>query len=377
MTKEEFLAYAQINNNEVQVWYDETGPPYVLRGLTVPVKTQDIPSVDIADYLEQVQQITLPLNPDGSVIVDIIQRSLIEISPLIKYFFFEITPKHLPEVNSPALDSYIILSPSINSTDFNTSPYNILVGSIDTLRQSDYIMQSDRYKIGTLDRPYYTGPLNIDALLTGSAARANVQDSNYSNTGWTNSRYEGTKTSTVDYKTTPATTGRVFLGAEFSSGSTVPQINYLISSSQVVYKDFFYTGTGDTPQVNSKWANYEISRSSIYPDILYIKPSNYPFAYILPKVGDIVFIDSQAELMKVTLVDLDPDNQNWYALYVIRGYNNTVISSYDSGDEMKILTSVQIFNLKANQLSGVPKGRVHVKETGELIKLDSLGFIVL
>ena len=377
MTKEEFLAYAQINNNEVQVWYDETGPPYVLRGLTVPVKTQDIPSVDIADYLEQVQQITLPLNPDGSVIVDIIQRSLIEISPLIKYFFFEITPKHLPEVNSPALDSYIILSPSINSTDFNTSPYNILVGSIDTLRQSDYIMQSDRYKIGTLDRPYYTGPLNIDALLTGSAARANVQDSNYSNTGWTNSRYEGTKTSTVDYKTTPAKTGRVFLGAEFSSGSTVPQINYLISSSQVVYKDFFYTGTGDTPQVNSKWANYEISRSSIYPDILYIKPSNYPFAYILPKVGDIVFIDSQAELMKVTLVDLDPDNQNWYALYVIRGYNNTVISSYDSGDEMKILTSVQIFNLKANQLSGVPKGRVHVKETGELIKLDSLGFIVL
>ena len=384
MTQEEFLAYAQLPNHssDVNVLYDETGPPYTLRALTVPVITQDTPAIDITQYLQQVQEITLPLGAQGSVTVTIRQRSLIESPTLVRYFYFQIDPVQLPVINSPVTGSSIILSPSIDFGEFNVSPYNVLVGSIENLRQSDYIMQSDRYKIGTLDRPYYTGPLNIQALITGSATKANVQDSNYSNTGWINSRYEGTKTSTVDYRTTPATTGRIFQAAEFSSGSSISQINYLQSSSQVIYKDYFYTGTGDTPGITQIRTGFKVSSISP-PDssLFYIYNPEELNKITIPKEGEFIQAGpslpaNNSEIMRVNAVEIYSTSPLRYSLQVTRGYYGA-IQDISTNDQIYKISPVQIFNVTANKLSGVPKGRVLAKETGKLLTLDPLGFVLL
>lgn len=381
MTQIEFFAYVKLNPRSLNVWYDESGPPYTIRGVSIPVidKTNE----DSKTYLSQVEEVSIPLS-GGSVdhITLTVQQRIFILSLGYSCYILLVNPLNVNQIGS-RLDSNVkvLLSPATDVVTFADSSYNVLIGSVGDTRQSTYIMQSDRYKVGTLANPAYTGPLNIDALLKSSATKANIQDSSYSSLSWTRSRYDGTKTSVLDYKTEPALTGRTFLGAEFSSGSDFNQINYLLSSSQVTYVDFFYAGTADTPGFdNTGLSGYVFQQNYSKTDqIIYLKsaiPAKIPFR--APKIGDLLSTGTSGteEVMRVYGVETIEIFPIQLVMFVQRGWSNSLAKDLTVSSSYYHIEPVQIYNIEKNKLSGVPTGLIVVKETGRTLGLDQLGYVV-
>jgi len=388
MTQADFFSYARLYPNLLNIWYSTVGPPYTIYGLSVPVL--DKANEDSTTYLSQVEEISIPLIGGSLDYITLkVQQRFYAISKNIGYYLLLVTPYSIDSIGSTSVNnSKALLSPSLDVSTFADSPYNVLGGSIEDSRNSTYMMQSDRYKVGTLNNPSYTGPLNIDALLSGSATRASIQDSNYSSIGWLRSRYDGTKTNRADYKVDPALAGRLFQGADFASGSDISQINYLLSSSQVDYKDFFYAGKGDIP-------GFDLSIATDLRFITNLKnPVNYPSTEVVglwassintatnpryyPMQGDIIAVNylTTPELMKITNVGIVGTNRPvTYSLDLIRGYYSTA-ATISPPTVITRAAPVQIYNIENNKLSGVPKGLVIVKETGKTLGIDSLGYVI-
>ena len=384
MTQEEFFAYTQLHPDQVNIWYGTGGPPYTLKAITVPVLDSNTPPQDRSRLLENVQQITIPLSTGDNVTVNITsvtqaQSPGTSVMPVTRYYFYSIEPLTLPNIGNIGIAAgALVFSPSLDTFEFADSPYNILEGSIELSRQSSYIMEADRYKIGTLANPTYTGPLNIEELISGSATKADVQDSNYTTTGWINARYEGSKTDRIDYLSEPAISGKFFEASEFPSGSTSSEINYLITSNQVVYKEYFFAGIGDTPGLekeNSKYistANYNENAT-----IIAVTTNALGFTPAIFRVGDLISPAQAptAEIMRVEAVGILSTSPLLYSLVVTRGYFGNPQPIFILSNLYRV-NLVQIYNVTGNRLTGVPRGQVLVKETGRILKLDSLGFVI-
>lgn len=388
MTQVEFFAYAEIHSSTVNIWYTDTLPSQIL-GLTVPVLAPGLPvgEQDISSYLGQITNITIPLTNGELVTLNVLTRFLLQPLSPSPYYYFGVTPYTIPSPSYQTIvDGVISISPSINGEEFNASPYNVLQGVVENQRQSTFLMESDRYKVGTPSRPTYTGPVNIDSLLSGSATKARVQDSLYSDTGWSNSRYNGTKTNQLDFKVIPSITGRTFEASEYPLSTVDAQIRYQQSGSQVVFSTYFYSGKGDVPGLSSEYTHYIITgsgytESTPYFDVKLDGSSGALFP--LPKVGDLVSFNSLPsyqsgdELSYVTDIGIISLPTNYYRLFLNRNIGNLGTGGIPvSGDYLMKVEPVQIYNLKGSQVSGVPKGKLLVKETGQIVTLNSLGFII-
>lgn len=382
MTQQEFFAYTQLHPDQVNIWYGTGGPPYTLKAITVPVLDSNNPPQDRSRLLENVQQITLPLSTGDSITLNINSATQAQspgtpIMPVTRYYYYEIEPLILPSIGNIGIAAgTLVFSPSLDTFEFADSAYNILEGSLEVSRQSSYIMQADRYKIGTLANPTYTGPLNIEELLSGSALKADVQDSNYTSTGWTNARYEGSKTDRIDFLTEPAISGKFFPASEFPSGSTPLQINYLISSSQVIYKDYFFAGIGDTPGFVTENSKFKITSNYTEQSALLLISEEIPGTALTPiKAGDLIQIQGNTEIIRVDAVGISSTSPIIYGLIVTRGYFGQPEPIF-TNELIQKVSKVQIYNVTGNKLSGVPRGKLLVKETGAVVTLDSLGFVV-
>jgi len=90
-----------------------------------------------------------------------------------------------------AANSILInINPSVDQ--FNWSDYNAIFGNIDISQYSETFMQIDYNTGGTI-------PTNFELLYSGSAAKASIQDSNYTQAGWSNGRYDGSSNSSIDF----------------------------------------------------------------------------------------------------------------------------------------------------------------------------------
>lgn len=380
MTQEEFFSYTQIHPDQVNIWYETGGPPYVIKAITIPVLDNSNPPQDRSALLENVQQITIPLSTGEVLNLHITTTTLLQSPgtptvPVTRYYYYNIEPVILPNIGNTSIAAgNLIFSPSLNTTLFADSAYNILEGSIERNRQSAYIMQADRYKIGTLANPTYLGPLNIDKLLSGSATKADIQDSNYTSTGWINGRYEGTKTDRIDYLTEPAISGKFFEASEFPSGSSQGQINYLISSSQVVYKEYFFAGAGDTPGFVDEYTSFKSTATYDQYSTAITVRAEIGTAPSPIKVGDLIRFLGSSEIMYVEAVGFQ--STGTYTLLVRRGYFGDPDTNIPVDQLLYRVKQVQIYNVVGNKLSGVPKGKILVKETGAIVTLDPLGFVI-
>ena len=89
------------------------------------------------------------------------------------------------------------VSPSlINFTppilNFNFSDYNAIIGNVSNPQFSN-IFQDVDYSDN------YITPINFELISNGTAQKAFVQDSNYSQVGWSNGRYNGSRNSSRDF----------------------------------------------------------------------------------------------------------------------------------------------------------------------------------
>ena len=115
-----------------------------------------------------------------------------------------VTPFNLTGSNSPDIysNSPIYLNPYLNdSSNFYYSDYNPIMNNIEAERLSTRFQEVDYY-------PGITTPTNFAQLISGSAIKAAIQDSNYTSKRVINPRYDGVK-STSQYLNvwTPGDTG--------------------------------------------------------------------------------------------------------------------------------------------------------------------------
>ena len=383
MTLTEFLVYANLNDsaNNVNIWYVGDNPS-TIQGLSIPILAQ---GQNIAAKLAQVQQITIPLSNGSNLILNITSRSQNESPNGTGYYIFLVTPVATNGITQTTVAGDLYFSPDIDAYEFSISPYNVLGGTVEQNRESNYAMSADNQTIGGTVVPVgYSGPANIYQLLSGSAPKAIIQDSNYSISGWSNARYSGTKTDVYDYQSPPLLSGTVFQGSNYPTTVPTSQIQNQVSSSTAIYSDYFYAGTEDTPGYSRKGLLYVISGSGAIPALspeFFIRPGSIFQTNLTGSisVGDLIQVGGADEIMRITLLGVPPGfAPGTLRVRVTRNINNTTNTANVGSDGASInrINPVQIYELEFNRLNGVVRGYIAVRDTGEILKLDSNGFVI-
>jgi hypothetical protein len=389
MTQEDFLNIAQLNPDTLNVWFTDTND---ILGLTIPVLTLASPPDNILNILQQVQTITLPLNATNSVVLHVLTRSMqsVIVAGVEKqYYFFTVTPIHVGTADTVISNGQIVLEPGYTGLSFQASGYNVLQGSIENQRASSYIMIAEE---GNRSLQYPLLPGNIDALQANTAERAYVQDSNYSITGWTKGRYNGTKTDKYNYGTIdPAITGKVFNGSYFATNVTDGMIQSQ-SSTDIVYENYFYSSIQDIPTPTLRFSGFvlytaitTVQQTNID---LYTTTANTSSYQINP--GDLIAVTdgtyignygygSNYEVMQVVTVTPLPitvPNEYRINLTVNRGWNGTVPDTYTVSNDIMKLDPTRIFKINGSKIEVGERGKYKVKETGEILYVDKLGTLM-
>lgn len=160
------------------------------------------------------------------------QRPIISIAPTI-----------VDGVETYTTEVVIEPTTAVGTYEYNT--YNALIGNTIVDRESSYILYSDRT---TTTKETKTSPVNIESILSNRAVHASVQDSLYSDTGWIQGRYEGTKLTTLNnHSTEPFLQGVFFEGAFFGKDVEDTYISGL-DESTLGLKQYFFSGKLDSLQ---------------------------------------------------------------------------------------------------------------------------------
>lgn len=380
LTQAEFLTVVDATApDSVNIWYSDTTPLTVF-GLTVPVV--DNTGLSTIELLQSAQQINLTINGYNYTfnILDRAERTVQFAGQNTTYYLFNIQDQI---IDSLADDTAILpgqvlfVIPGFQNTNFFGGDYDALINNVENSRQSSNIMTSDRYKI--TGGPGSLNPLNIDELRNLTAERADVQDSNYSTTGWINGRYEGTSTDSTTFGgIDSAITGKSFEGSFYPSGIPTSSINQQISSSAVIFTEYLSTSQEDLPTTASiEYTRYKTVASSIAASDTQIQVtiSNFP-ALLDISIGDIIVIHDSSEYMRVD--NIQPFLSN-LMLTVTRRWNGSPTGTYNIGnlDIKKIKNLTKIYQLQGNKVQGIQKGQLVIRESQEILPIDRLGQVVV
>jgi hypothetical protein len=94
-------------------------------------------------------------------------------------------------IQPPQVSNSLLLNINPDQINFEWSDYNAIFGNA-TDPQFSNIYQDVDYGEGPI-------PINFNLIISGSAVKAPIQDSNYSQRGWSNGRYDGSRNSSTDF----------------------------------------------------------------------------------------------------------------------------------------------------------------------------------
>ena len=180
-------------------------PPYSVIGLTISFSSLN--NTVLTDTLNQVKSLTFRIGSDR------IKVKVLRISKFSNYFYFQVEPTIFQSMQGTTDSSGtpIDLSVEVSFTDFlsgtfENSDFDVLLGNALTLGTSKGALQVDRNTDSA-------NPSNLFAITTETAAPAEIQYSNYTTTGWTNARYEGSLNTPIQERDMPAQSYMMFEGA--------------------------------------------------------------------------------------------------------------------------------------------------------------------
>lgn len=233
-------------------------------------------------------------------------------------------------------------------------------------------MQSDRNN-------QTVNPSNIDALLTLTADKAQVQDSLYSDSGWTNARYDGTETTAAKSAGIPPTlAGRSFTGEIFPSGS---ESTYICSLTSRLDQKLFHTGDSELPlfelddQITIELRT-DFGRFQTQLNYLTFPPSGSI------DTGDVLKVTSGAytfEYVKVKTVNTPGKNliveRDIYGHYI---NSNFYPNPYITGTEWTKVKRFDIFRFDdtgQNRIQLANNSRVYINGNNTIVETDDYGQI--
>ena len=192
-------------------------------------------NTNLNSVLEQVERIKFTFVIDGGDNIEfdeeIINRAFYGGTLPNPFFYFQFTPVIVPDIENPPyvteLFEYqpiqITLTPYLLDITFGFSEYNATISNAQENRKSEIRVESNRVEDSTL-------PTNWEAIISGSAFPATIQDSLYNDTGWTNGRYDGSIiNSRGNAGVSPAFAGVPFQGEVFTADT---QNAYICSSTR-------------------------------------------------------------------------------------------------------------------------------------------------
>ena len=280
-------------------------------------------------------------------------------------------------------DVQVNITPYISSLTFSFNEDNAIIGNAIQARRSGIKQESDR---GQVD----INPSNIDAITLQVAKKAEVQDSLYSITGWTNARYKGTKTSARTLNEIPPTLrGTPFIGEEFTRESPSNTI-CLITESDRILEDYLWAGDSELPKVS--YATFLDTETGVRRDNIGViqnitlseidETSNItvntqgtPILF-RPKVGDL--LDIEGEVVKVLkILNTVPGSTVFKAQ---RGFNNTERVSGELEDvkvrRLELKDRVFKFTTGLEKVEAVNDRRIWVRDLDTIIYTDEFGRIL-
>jgi hypothetical protein len=357
LTQQEFLAIAAQNATTVNLWCT-TGSIAIIKGLTIPTLDNSVPPVNIESTLRQLDTIYVPVDDGANEVVqlEVTERTSIT-SPQGNYYFYNTQPVDITTYTEGTNESLpnrtVIISPGISGQVFQLGNYDVLANNVEQNRQSTVL------------------------TIQGSSVLAQAQDSLYSDTGWINARYQGTPTSRLTYVGVDSTlTGGSFEGTLYA----LTVLDTAIQNQEPgerSYETFFHTGVEAFPSYTTGSEYYGLVTNQLYSTVLQINATlNKP----LPAVGDILRIYSlgttdTGEIIKVQAIE-DLITPGAYILTVIRGWNQTQQVSIGSSYGLRRINKSEVFKLQGSQAIGNGRGKLRIKQTGDIIYLDQLGQVV-
>ena len=213
------------------------------------------------------------------------------------------------------------------------------------------------------------------------APQALVQDSNYTHTGHSNARYNGTKTSESDFSGVgSAVSATQFEGAAY----LVTEDNGFICSQSLSdrnIEDFLFEGTEEMPTT----ASIELGFVNVSNAIAASNDTSVVISAAKGQtiaVGDVVKFTDQGGNTEVMQVLSAQESSSpfggvvLYTLEVSRNYDGAGLQAgFAVGSSVTLLHGTRIFKPRGNRLVPVGKQKIWVKETRKIVNTNDRGFI--
>lgn len=329
-----------------------------------------------------------------------------------RLFYVENSPVYRGEANEINSSNVFFNSDQL-SIDFRTSEYNALDNNADRTVKHQYIQKVDR----TIKQ---VNPVNLDAILSNVAEKAEVQVSNYSLTGLKNSKYAGSITSELEFGESPSLSLTEFEGAIYpaanilsSSEASDNQDNFICSqSAEDRPVDTFYFATNREP---SREEQVQGGQHSLLPSLtttrIYFSGSKLGFdgidsfpedsydsqslsvnAFLDIKADDILALSyfhapgdtSIYENLLVTSVEYKSESlggpisettASFERNYLNRYDTNTTLTDWSTGNFISIhkYTNDVVYKVENNKPYRITNKKLYLKDSGEIYYVDERG----
>lgn len=206
------------------------------------------------------------------------------------------------------------------------------------------------------------------------APKAPVQDSNYTDTGLTNARYNGSKTSESDFSgISPAFTAKSLEAAFYRA----EEDNNFICSQSLSDRDIteiFFEGESEYPEVASQivaYVNNPINSNSQTEIIV------QGAVGVNITAGDILRISTEEILVLSVQSSTFQSGLPKFTLQVERGVNSTTpLSSASPGTSIIRLSGARLLRFNENRPVAVSNLKVWIKETRTIVKTNDRGYVI-
>lgn len=347
-------------------------------------------NTDLNNVLEQVEQIKFTFNISGEdpieVNVDIIDRAYY--GPTVTggqpFFYFQFEPFTIDDIQNPPFDTELFeyqsvevtLTPYLLDIQFGFSEYNALFGNAQDNRKSQLRVESNREEDNVL-------PTNWEAILSGTAAPATVQDSLYDDSGWKRGRYNGSKiNSKGNAGISPAINGTPFQGEIFTSDTDNA---YICSSTRekVTIEDLFHTSPTPLPRFTTSSLGTFLDGALLSGNVLTVNQIPTSGSIEVGSILSIVNLDpsvgptiSGSELFLVKQYDEVDDP---LTILVERGYGGTTVTTHADNAPVKKVQPFDIFKFERDNveyLRLINDAKVYVQGNNTVVGTDKFGNVI-
>lgn len=277
--------------------------------------------------------------------------------------------------------------------DFATSQNNLYVRLRQTVTISNLSGNLQMVKVGTFfgELGRYFNLSAVRGIQEPYAQKASVQDSNYTDTGLINARYNGTKTSEADFSgISPAIAGMVVQAALYPYINTTAELDKICSSSLADrdIEELLFDGSGTQPTIGVPGLVGTISLPDTLTNTTDTTFRLTPTVGTLLTVGDILILGTGASAEKVQVLHVDRRRKQLHPLTstltlydsyvkvtVLRGYDGTTAAAQTSGTQVRRVGGSRLYTATGNRIKPIGRHLVWLKETNSIISTNDKGFV--